>query len=147
MTVSKLCAADVPFAAALDRLLFSAECWSEQDFYDSLEDSSRIFLAAYEGNVFLGCCGLQQSFEQGDILTVGVHPDHRRKGVGSRLLEELLRIFKEQGGKTLFLEVRASNASAAALYEKFGFRRIGCRKNYYRQPTEDGLIYSLEVDS
>ena len=145
MTVSKMTARDVPAAAALDRMLFSAECWSEEDFYTSLEDPSRIFFAAYEGELFLGCCGLQQCFDQGDILTVGVHPDHRCKGIGTALMVAMLNVFAAQGGAALFLEVRASNASARALYEKFGFRQIGLRRNYYQQPAEDGLVYCLEV--
>ena len=147
MTVNKMSAKDVPAAAALDRLLFSAECWTEQDFYDSLNDPTRLFWVACEGETLLGCCGLQTVFEDGDVLTVGVHPDHRRKGVGSALMREMLHAFAARGGQRLFLEVRASNRSAAAMYEKFGFRQIGCRKNYYQQPTEDGLVYTLEVDS
>ena len=89
MTVNKMSAKDVPAAAALDRLLFSAECWTEQDFYDSLNDPTRLFWVACEGETILGCCGLQTVFEDGDVLTVGVHPDHRRKGVGSALMREI----------------------------------------------------------
>jgi ribosomal-protein-alanine N-acetyltransferase len=138
-------AADVPEAAALDRLLFSGECWSAEDFYTSLEDPSRCFWVAYEGETFLGCCGLQQSFEQGDVLTVAVDPACRRRGIGSALLKALIQAFLQRGGASLFLEVRASNEAAIGLYEKHGFRRIGLRRNYYQQPTEDGLIYQLEV--
>ncbi|MBQ6823618.1 MAG: ribosomal protein S18-alanine N-acetyltransferase [Clostridia bacterium] len=145
MIVSKMTPTDVPAAAALDRRLFSAECWSEEDFASSLQDESRLFLVAREGDTFLGCGGFQQSFEQGDILTVGVDPDHRRMGIGSALLSALIEAFRARGGTTLFLEVRASNAPAVALYEKHGFRRVGVRRNYYQQPTEDGLVYSLEV--
>lgn len=93
----------------------------------------------------LGFCGLSQSFEQGDILNIGVCPAQRGKGIGSVLLQQAMETFKEQGGKELFLEVRASNTAAKALYEKFGFRRIGIRKGYYQQPAEDGLVYRLEV--
>ncbi len=147
MTVSKMTAEDVPAAAALDGRLFSGECWSEEDFYASLRDPSRLFFTAYEGEQFLGCCGLQQSFEQGDVLTVGVDPDQRRKGVGSALLNALIEAFRQQGGLTLFLEVRASNTPARRLYEKFGFRQISVRRSYYQQPLEDGLVYCLEVQA
>lgn len=145
MTVSKMTAADVPAAAALDRRLFSNEFWSEEDFYSSLNDSTRIFFAAHEAGVFLGCCGLQQSCEQGDILTIAVDPDHRRKGIGSALLQAAVAAFARQGGTALFLEVRASNESAKALYQKHGFQQIGVRRGYYQQPKEDGLVYVLEV--
>ena len=145
MTVSKMTAADVPAAAALDRRLFSGECWNEEDFYSSLNDPNRIFFAAHEDAFFVGCCGLQQSCEQGDVLTIAVDPAYRRKGIGSALLQAAVAAFAQQGGTNLFLEVRASNESAKALYCKHGFQQIGVRRGYYQQPKEDGLVYVLEV--
>ena len=145
MTVSKMTAAHVPQAFDLDQRLFSAECWSEADFMSSLEDPDRLFFVAYEGDTFLGCGGVQISFEQGDILTVGVEPAARRKGVGSALLTALIEGFCARGGKQLFLEVRASNEAARKLYEKHGFCAVGVRRNYYQKPSEDGIVYCLEV--
>lgn len=145
MTVSKLTLQEIPAVAALDRELFSKESWSEADFTASLTDPTRFFWVAMEGETLLGFCGLSQSFEQGDILNIGVCPKARGKGIGSALMQEAIQTFKAQGGKQLFLEVRASNTAAKALYEKFGFRQIGVRKGYYQQPTEDGFVYQLEV--
>lgn len=147
MTVSKLTMREIPAVAALDRALFSKESWSEADFETSLVDPTRFFWVAMEEETLLGFCGLSQSLEQGDILNIGVCPDQRGKGIGSVLLQQAITAFKDQGGKELFLEVRASNVAAKALYEKFGFCRIGIRKNYYQQPAEDGLVYRLEVSA
>ncbi len=143
MTVSKLTSKEIAAVAALDKELFSKESWSEADFEASLTDPSRFFWVATEEDALLGFCGISQSFEQGDILNIGVCPDARGKGIGSKLLKQAIETFKEQGGKELFLEVRASNDAAKALYEKFGFRQIGIRKGYYQQPAEDGLVYRL----
>lgn len=145
MTVSKLTIKEVPAVAALDRALFSKESWSEADFIQSLSDPTRAFWVAKEGEALLGFCGISQSFEQGDLLNIGVCPEARGKGIASALLAAALQAFKEAEGKELFLEVRASNGAAQALYEKFGFRRIGVRRGYYQQPMEDGLVYCLEV--
>lgn len=145
MTVSRMTAAEAPLAAELDQRLFSAECWSEQDFLTSLEDADRFFFVAFEGDSFLGCGGVQISFEQGDILTVGVDPAARRKGVGSALLKAMVEEFHARGGKQLFLEVRTSNEAARKLYEKHGFCPVGIRRNYYQRPHEDGIVYCLEV--
>ena len=143
MTVSKLTSQEIAAVAALDRELFSKESWSEADFEASLSDPSRFFWVAKEGERVLGFCGLSQSFEQGDILNIGVCPAERGRGIGSILLQQAIQAFGAQGGKELFLEVRASNVAAKALYEKFGFRQIGIRKGYYQQPAEDGLVYRL----
>ncbi len=145
MTVSKMRVSAVPAVSALERLLFSGECWSEEDFYTSLEDADRFFLTAMEGETLLGFAGLQQSFEQGDILTVAVDPQFRRRGVGTQLLAGLIEAFRQRGGNQLFLEVRASNTAARKLYERFGFQEIGLRRNYYQDPREDGVVYCLEV--
>ena len=145
MTVNKMKPCEVAAAAALDQMLFSEESWNEADLAASLEDPSRRFWSAMEGDVLVGFCGISQSFEQGDLLTIGVHPDHRRKGIGNALLSVALESFAQSGGKELFLEVRASNEGAKRLYEKFGFLPIGMRRGYYQQPKEDGLVYRLEV--
>lgn len=147
MTVSKMTPTETAAVAALDGKLFSDESWSEKDFETSLTDPTRHFWVAKEGEVLLGFCGLSQSFEQGDILNIGVEPAARGKGIGSALLQAAVDQFRADGGRELFLEVRASNAPAKALYEKFGFRQIGVRRGYYQRPTEDGSIYRLEVNA
>jgi ribosomal-protein-alanine N-acetyltransferase len=75
-----------------------------------------------------------------------VRKSHRKRGVGSLLVEELIRAASEQNISALTLEVRASNTAAISLYKKHGFTAEGIRKNYYSHPTEDGIImwrYSL----
>jgi ribosomal-protein-alanine acetyltransferase len=137
--------ADIAAVAALDQKLFSGESWSETAFEESLSDPSRTFWIVREQGALLGFCGLSQSMEQGDILNIGVEPSARGKGLGSLLLKEAIDHFAKEGGKELFLEVRASNTAAKGLYEKFGFAPIGVRRGYYQQPKEDGLVYRLEV--
>ena len=51
--------------------------------------------------------------------------------------------FKQKEVQEIYLMVRASNAPAQKLYEKFGFEKIGVRKNYYYSPDEEALIYRL----
>lgn len=146
MTVSKLTESTVAPAAALTKNLFPAECWSEQDLRASMGEENRTFFAAVSGGQVAGCGGVQIAGEQGDILTVGVDPSFRRQGLGEALLTAMIAEFKGWGGKQLFLEVRASNLPARALYEKCGFLEISRRKGYYRDPLEDAIIYMFEVN-
>ena len=74
------------------------------------------------------------------INNIAVHPAYRRRGVASHLLEEMLRRAKVIGAKAGYLEVRASNEAANALYQRYGFRQIGRRRNYYDHPREDAII-------
>ena len=67
----------------------------------------------------------------GHILTLDVSPEHHRKGIGQRLLQEIEKILRNRGVKMCCLEVREDNIAALSLYEKFGYKRVGRLENYY----------------
>ena len=69
----------------------------------------------------------------------------RRRGVGTRLLAELVARAREENGSAIFLEVRKSNQNARALYRKVGFEETGLRKGYYADPLEDAILCSLSL--
>jgi ribosomal-protein-alanine N-acetyltransferase len=78
--------------------------------------------------------------DEWEIENVAVAGAARRRGLGSRLLGEFLDLARNRGGKHIFLEVRASNRAARALYQKWAFVEAGMRKSYYQDPVEDALI-------
>jgi len=69
----------------------------------------------------------------------------RRKGIGRRLLNLALTVAADLGARSATLEVRSSNSSARAFYEKERFAPVGIRKRYYAHPPDDALILSLEI--
>jgi [ribosomal protein S18]-alanine N-acetyltransferase len=79
------------------------------------------------------------------IDNVVVAEDYRRYGLASRLLTEALRLAPQHGAVSAILEVRAQNASARALYQKYGFSVTGLRRAYYHEPPDDALILSLNL--
>ena len=82
-----------------------------------------------------------------EIENIAVTGPARRRGLGSRMMGEFLKVVREQGGKTVFLEVRESNIAANNLYQKWGFLETGRRKSYYLNPAEDALILSFSFAS
>ena len=78
------------------------------------------------------------------MMNVAVDPESRRRGIGRRLVEDLVQALKDRQVNSLTLEVRASNEPAKTLYELLGFLQIGRRPNYYRNPKEDALILRKE---
>ena len=78
-------------------------------------------------------------------MSLAVAPDRRRTGVGGALLRRIVECAAVAEAQTVFLEVRASNEAALALYEKSGFRRIRTIKSYYRDPTEDAVAMALDL--
>jgi ribosomal-protein-alanine N-acetyltransferase len=76
------------------------------------------------------------------VNNVAVRSEYRCLGIGSALLETVLAESKRMGAQLAFLEVRASNVPAQALYARCGFSITGRRRNYYSEPTEDALVMS-----
>ena len=133
----------IPQIAALERACFSHP-WSEAMLEEALFDPQACFLAAEdeEGNI-LGYAGLHAILDEGYIDNIAVEEAARRHGVASALLDVFCR-FGAAHLTFLTLEVRASNTPAVALYEKFGFREAGRRKDYYDDPKEDAVIMTRE---
>lgn len=135
----------IPQIAALERECFP-DPWSESLLEDALFDPQASFIVAQdseeEGNV-IGYAGLHAVLDEGYIDNIAVHPDARRHGVASALLDVFCR-FGEVNLAFLTLEVRKSNTAAIALYEKNGFRWAGLRPGYYQHPREDAVIMTRE---
>lgn len=118
--------------------------WSETGFFTFLIRDDTIFLVAQEEDQIVGYCGVVMVQDEGDITNVAVAKKSQNKGIGKRLVSEMLNKTKEAGVRTLFLEVRLSNDAAIHVYEQAGFERCGMRKNYYEEPLEDALVMKHE---
>lgn len=130
---------DVAEVGLLERQIFSVP-WSEKGFLDSLQLPDTLYLVVREKERLVGYCGLFQSFDEADITNVAVAPGDRGRGVGRRMLEELLDRGRARGICRYTLEVRVSNKPAIHLYRKLGFESVGIRKNFYEMPREDAMI-------
>ncbi len=127
-------------AAELEKLCFSAP-WSAGMLLGELKNPLSHYIAAVaDDGALIGYAGMQAVLDEGYIANIAVSPDHRRKGVAGALIGELISHSLNQGLSFLTLEVRESNYPAISLYKKFGFEKVGRRKNYYRLPTEDAIL-------
>jgi ribosomal-protein-alanine N-acetyltransferase len=79
------------------------------------------------------------------VLRIACHPQHRRRGIGSMLLQQGLTRAGERGARRASLEVRPSNESALAFYRACGFTLAGVRKGYYPETGEDALVMQLTL--
>ena len=94
-----------------------------------------------------GYCVAWILFEHVHIQNLSIHPQHRRAGLGRRLLERALEEGRAQGARAALLEVRRSNAAAQSLYRTLGFVEAGTRRQYYSQPREDALLFRKELNT
>lgn len=135
---------DVPAVHTIDTLSFSLP-WPERSFrYEVTENPiSRGWVADMDGQI-AAMLVLWLIVDEAHIATIAVHPDFRRQGIGEQVLLHALRSVRVEGARRAFLEVRAGNAAAQAMYFKYGFEVVGIRPRYYRDNNEDALLMNLE---
>lgn len=142
----KLCRADkgqVSQIAEMEQILFS-DPWSEKGILEETENEySDIYVALCEENV-VGYCIVIRSYDEADIVRIGVSPDKRRLGIASAILSKVFGDLKDVGVEYFNLEVRKDNLSARNLYEKTGFVFVGYRPGFYSFPKEDAAVYRYE---
>ena len=136
-------AAHVDAIAELEKVCFN-DPWSVNSIVSELNNQLSLWLVAVEDGTVAGYVGSQSVLGWADMMNIAVAPDFRRRGIGERLILELIERLKANDVVCLTLEVRKSNDPAIALYQKLGFAEVGCRPNYYRNPKEDALILRKE---
>lgn len=124
---------------AIERLVFP-QPWSLESFRQEARSILGRYLVARSGTRVVGYAGMLLVADEGHITTLAVHPDYQRRGIGTRMLEEAIAVAVKSRIAFLTLEVRVSNEGAQRIYERFGFRGAGLRKDYYTDTGEDALI-------
>ena len=112
--------------------------WSEAEITELLA-SPLVFALTRPGAFLLGRVVVGEA----ELLTIAVHPDQRRAGLGGALVAAFLTESRARGGESAFLEVAEANTAARALYAACGFAPAGRRRGYYHRPdgaSEDALV-------
>ena len=153
--------ADIPAMVQLNHQSPTAAHWSVQQ-YESLfssfdsQLSQRVILVAENVSdtpastasgrhrilAFLVARRVDKEWELENIV---VAEDSRRCGVGTGLLSDFIELARTENANPIFLEVRRSNESARAFYNKLGFVEFGSRRSYYSNPSEDAVLYRLSL--
>ena len=143
---------DIPQLAALERELFGGHAWSEATWWAELAGRPRrdYVVEADSGGrdaapAVLGYAGLDVAGEVADVMTIAVAPTAQGRGLGRRLLEELITRSQASGAEWLVLEVRADNARARSMYEKRGFSILQVRPRYYQPGDVDAVVMRLAL--
>lgn len=121
--------------------------WSKKQLEDELQQQTAFqFIARREESVKIQAVLFGRIIaDEAEILQLIVAETARKKGIGSQLLDFVLRFCKKKGGKNCFLELRSSNTAARNLYEKKGFVIVGSRSNYYDDPREGAILMQKKL--
>jgi ribosomal-protein-alanine N-acetyltransferase len=127
-------AGDLPEIAAIQSACPTAAAWRVEDYliYD-------LRVAVSGGRIAGFLASRSVAADESEILNIAVAPPNRRRGVAKALIREFLNGFKGD----VFLELRASNSSAFALYKSLGFQVLSIRPDYYGSPPEPGIVMKL----
>jgi len=136
LTIEHASVRDLGRLCEIEEECFKNEAFTKEQIATLLEDYNCLsFIAEENGEIvgfIIGDLRLERNALAGHILTIDVSSKHRRKGIGTRLLHELERVFRERHISACQLEVREDNAQALKLYRRAGYKEIGKLQNYYR---------------
>lgn len=136
---------DLERLADLELELFGTEAWSLASWWGELAGRPRReYLVAEDGDGIAGYVGLDHAGDTSDVMTIATLPRVRGRGLGRRLLEELVARSRAAGAERLLLEVRADNTAARGLYDSAGFRLLQTRRGYYPGGV-DALVLALDL--
>ena len=131
---------DIPAVQAIERAIFLSP-WPRNAYTSELTQNRQAhYIVLRDGTDIIGYGGLWKVVHEAHITTVGVRLQSQHQGFGSVIFAALIQRSYELAARWITLEVRAGNAQAIHLYERFGFRAIGRRRGYYTDNGEDAVI-------
>ncbi|MDR0751690.1 MAG: ribosomal protein S18-alanine N-acetyltransferase [Christensenellaceae bacterium] len=136
----KMTASDITEIAKLECLIFGDLAWSYELFVSELSDPIKHYLVLKEDNIIIAYGGFAQILNEGHIMNIAVEHNHRKQGIGHKLVMALLNEMDELCIDCATLEVSENNLAAIRMYEKIGFLKAGMRPNYYGN-GDHALIY------
>ena len=140
--ITEMTAGSIDGIAEIEKVCFSSP-WTREGIAQELSNPYSHFLTAVTDTVIAGYIGVQEICGEAYITNVAVLPSYRGNGIAKALLNGAISGAKSRNCEFITLEVRESNAPAIALYESLGFETVGKRKNFYSNPTEDAILYTL----
>ena len=137
---------DLPVFVSLDKELFPYSPWSASQYKEEFSAPTRHFVVALDDEKsIIGYAGVfAPGAAEADVLTVGVVPNHRGKGIARQLMALITDWAHKQGSTAMMLEVKVDNAEAIGLYESLGYSKLNTRKDYFG-PGLNALVMRLEL--
>jgi ribosomal-protein-alanine N-acetyltransferase len=137
---------DLAVFVSLDKKLFPYSPWSASQYKEEFSSPTRHFVVALDdAQGIIGYAGVfAPGGAEADVLTVGVIPSQRGKGIARQLMALITDWAKQQGSIAMMLEVKVDNLEAIGLYESLGYSKLNVRKDYFGAGL-DALVMRLDL--
>ncbi|MBO3101646.1 ribosomal protein S18-alanine N-acetyltransferase [Cellulomonas fengjieae] len=145
VVVRALTADDLPDLERMEVALFGAAAWSPESLAAEIVGPGRWYVGATVQGELVGYAGLWFDGYDAQVMTVGTDERFQGRGLGRRMLENLLAHARSVGAAVVLLEVRVDNDAAIHLYESLGFERLGKRRAYYQPGNIDAWTMRLDL--
>lgn len=142
--VRQLTEADLGAVEAAEPVLFGTQAWSRAVYAEEIARADRRYVAVDLDGRLAGYAGVALDPEW-TVMTVGVLPWARRRGIAEVLVADLVAAARAAGGPELFLEVKARDGAAQQLYRNAGFHLVGLRRRYYQPEGADAVVMRLDL--
>jgi ribosomal-protein-alanine acetyltransferase len=136
---------DIPELVSITEESSQAASWSKESYEELCTSEGFLAFVSERAGRVSGFVVGRQAADEGEILNVAVRRENRRKGEGQALLSAVLEQLHRRGVRRVYLEVRESNKTGIAFYEKQGFARTGRRPGYYREPKEAAVLMEKKL--
>lgn len=117
-----------------------SDAWSEENIKDSIESKFDYCMVIEEGYRVLAYIIFRVNMDEAELFRIATDKNSRNSGSAHELMNFMISNLRTMKVKKVFLEVRSKNTSAIRLYENYGFKKIGIRREYYSAPTDDALL-------
>ena len=139
MWIRPMLVSDIEAIKQLEKDIFG-DAWSENNIKDSIESEFDYCVVIEEDYRVLAYIIFRVNADEAELFRIATDRDNRGTGCGHRLMNFMISNLRDMKVKKVFLEVRCQNKDAISLYEHYGFKKIGIRKEYYFDPTDDALL-------
>jgi ribosomal-protein-alanine N-acetyltransferase len=139
IAISPMTPADLDEVLVIERHSFPS-AWSRGSYERELRNRNSYYFAAHHEGRLVGYIGMWVVVDEAHITTLAVHPNCRRRGLGSHLLRRLIEHARQRRAARITLEVRERNFAAISMYRTFGFQQTGVLRGYYGDTGENGLV-------
>ena len=117
----------------------SIKHWNQNQWEKELEKDYINAMGIFLNNSIIGVCVIHKIYDEAEIRYLSVHPSYQKRGLGKKLINQIIKECKNENIKRIFLEVSIKNKQALRFYKNSGFKTIDIRKNYYKDGS-DALI-------